>query len=69
MVTPVQVIEEKENEKTPSPAPDAQIWDLPQNEQEVKSVLDNDLPDALKTQEGTSKDDLGSRKLKDENSE
>jgi hypothetical protein len=29
LVTPLQVIEEKELEKTPSPAPDTHIWDLP----------------------------------------
>jgi hypothetical protein len=49
LVTPVQIIEEKEPKKTPSPAPDAQIQDFPQNEEEVKSVLDIDFPNAPET--------------------
>jgi hypothetical protein len=45
LVTPVQIIEEKEPEKASSLAPDAQIH-LPQSEQEVESVLDTKLPNA-----------------------
>jgi hypothetical protein len=66
LVTPVQIIEEKEPEKTPSPAPDAQIWDLPQNEQEVESVLDTDFPNAPETQMGSPKDESGSVEHKEE---
>jgi hypothetical protein len=50
-VTPVHIEEEKEPEKTSSPVPDAQIQGLPQNEQEVESVLDTELPNAPETQE------------------
>jgi hypothetical protein len=56
LVTPVQIIEEKEPEKASSPAPDTQIH-LPQNEQEVESVLDTDHPDAPETQEDSPKDE------------
>jgi hypothetical protein len=45
LVTLVQITEEKEPEKASSPAPDAQIQGLPQNDQEVKSVLDTELLD------------------------
>jgi hypothetical protein len=57
LVTPVHIIEEKEPEKTSSPAPDAQIQGLPQNEQEVESVLDTELPNAPETQEDSPKDE------------
>jgi hypothetical protein len=50
LVTPVQITEEKEPEKASSPAPDAQIQGLPQNDQEVKSVLDTELLDVPKNQ-------------------
>jgi len=56
LVTPVQIIEEKGPEKASSPTPDAQIC-LPQNEQEVESVLDTNQPDALETQEDSPKDE------------
>jgi hypothetical protein len=64
-VTPVQIIEEKEPEKESSLAPDAQIF-LPQSEQEVESVLDTKLPNALDTQEDSPKDVPGSCKQKEE---
>jgi hypothetical protein len=66
LVTPVQIIEEKEPEKTSSPAPDAQIWGLPQNEQEVESVLDTELPDAPETQADSLKDEPGRDEQKEE---
>jgi hypothetical protein len=50
LVTLVKIIEEKELEMASSPAPDAQIQGLPQNDQEVKSVLDIELLDVLETQ-------------------
>jgi hypothetical protein len=46
-VTLVKIIEEKEPEKASSPAPDAQIQILPQNDQEVESVLDTELLNVL----------------------
>jgi hypothetical protein len=64
LVTLVQIIEEKEPQKASSPAPDAQIF-LPQSEQEVKSVLDTKLPDALETQEDSLKDEPGSCEQKE----
>jgi hypothetical protein len=66
LVTPVQITEEKELEKTPSPALNSQIWDLPQNEQEVESVLDTNLPDAPETQAGSPKDVSRSGEEKEE---
>jgi hypothetical protein len=56
LVTPVHIEEEKEPEKTSSPVPDSQIQGLPQNEQEVESVLDTELPNAPETQADSSKD-------------
>jgi hypothetical protein len=55
LVTPVHIVEENEPEKTSSPAPDARIQGLPQNEQEVESVLDTELPNAPETQADSPK--------------
>jgi hypothetical protein len=49
LVTLVQIIEEKEPDKASSPAPDAQIQGLPQNDQEIESVLDTEILDVPKT--------------------
>jgi hypothetical protein len=65
-VTPVHIEEEKEPEKTSSPVPDAQIQGLPQNEQEVESVLDTELPNAPETQADSLKDEPGSGEQKEE---
>jgi hypothetical protein len=40
--------------------------DLPENQQEVESVLETDLPYAPKTQAGSPKDKLGSNEHKSE---
>jgi hypothetical protein len=61
----VHIIEEKEPEKVSSPAPEAQI-SFPQNEQEVDSVLDTKLPNALETQEDNPKDEPRPREQKEE---
>jgi hypothetical protein len=66
LVTPVHIVEEKEPEKTSSPAPDARIQGLPQNEQEVESVLDTELPNAPETQADSLKDEPGSGEQKEE---
>jgi hypothetical protein len=66
LVTLVQIIEEKEPEKTSSPSPNAQILGLPHNEQEVESVLDTELPDALETQADSPKDEPGTDEQKEE---
>jgi hypothetical protein len=65
LVTPVSIAEEKELKKASSPTLDAQIWDLPQNEQEVQSVLDTEIPDAPETQLDILKDELGSSEQKE----
>jgi hypothetical protein len=44
LVTQVHIKEEKGPEKTSSHVPDTQIQGIPHNEQEVKSVLDTELP-------------------------
>jgi hypothetical protein len=59
LVTPVQIIEEKEPEKASCPAPDVQFQSLQQRDQELKSVLDTDLLDAPNTQVDKPRDDLG----------
>jgi hypothetical protein len=66
LVTLVQITEEKEPEKASSPAPDAQIQGLPQNDQEVKSVLDTELLDVPETQVDILKDELGSGEQEEE---
>jgi hypothetical protein len=66
LVTPVHIEEEKEPEKTSSLVPDSQIQGLPQNEQEVESVLDTELPNAPETQVDSPKDELGSGEPKEE---
>jgi hypothetical protein len=66
LVTPVPIMEEKDPEKESTPAPDAQIHGLPQNEQEVESVLDTELPNAPDTQVDSPKDELGSGEQKEE---
>jgi hypothetical protein len=66
LVTPVHIEEEKEPEKTSSPVPDAQIQGLPQNEQEIESVLDTELPNAPETQADSPKDEPGSGEQKEE---
>jgi hypothetical protein len=65
LVTPVQIIEEKELEKEYSPSPNAQIC-LPWSEKKVESVLDTKLPDASETQEDSPKDEPGSGEQKEE---
>jgi hypothetical protein len=49
LVTPVQITKGKEPEKASSPTPDAQIRGLPQNDQEVESILDTKLLDVLES--------------------
>jgi hypothetical protein len=66
LVTLVPITDEKEPEKASSPVLDAQIWGLPQNDQEVESVLDTELLDVLETQAYSLKDELGSGKQKEE---
>jgi hypothetical protein len=58
--TPVHVEEEKGPEKTSSPLPDVQTQEVPQKEKDVESVPDTKLPDALETQEDSSRDNPGS---------
>jgi hypothetical protein len=55
----VQITEEKEPEKSSSPAPDAQIQILPQNDQEVEIILEIEPLDVLGTQVDNPKDKLG----------
>jgi hypothetical protein len=64
LVTLVPIIEEKDPKKSSSPFRNAQIRGLPQNEQEVKNVLETKLPDALETQAYSPKDEprLGEQK-------
>jgi hypothetical protein len=66
LVTLVQITEEKEPEKASSPAPDAQIQGLPQNDQEVESVLDTELLNVPGTQVDIPKDELGSGEQEEE---
>jgi hypothetical protein len=66
MVTLVQITEEKEHEKASSPSPNAQIWDLPQNDQEVESVLDIELLNVLETQMDSPTNEPGLVKQKEE---
>jgi hypothetical protein len=62
----VQIKEEKEPDKAYSPAPDAQIQDLPQNDQEVKNVLDTELLDVPENQMDILTDEPGSGKQNEE---
>jgi hypothetical protein len=66
LVTLVQITEEKEPKKASSPAPNAQIQGLPQNDQEVKSVLDTELLDVPETQVDSPKDEPGSSEQEEE---
>ena len=66
LVTLVQMTKEKEPKKASSPTPDAQIRGLPQNDQEVESVLDTELLDVPGTQVDKPKYDLGSGKQEEE---
>jgi hypothetical protein len=66
LVSPIQITEEKEPKIVSSPTPDAQIQSLPWSDQEVQSVLDTDLLDALGTQVDSPKDDLGSGEQEEE---
>jgi hypothetical protein len=59
LVTPIQITEEKEPEKVSSPVPDAPIQNLPQSDQEVKSILDNEILYTPGTQVDSPKDELG----------
>jgi hypothetical protein len=59
LVTLVHIKEEKEPEKTSCPVPDTQAQGLQHREQEVKSVLDTQLPNALETQVNNPKDEQG----------
>jgi hypothetical protein len=65
-VTHVHIEEEKGPEKISSPVPDAQIQEVPQKEQEAKSVLDTKFSDALDTQADSLKDESGSDEPKEE---
>jgi hypothetical protein len=66
LVTPVQITEVKEREKVSSPGPNAQIQSLPRIDEEVESVLDIELLDALGTQLDNPKDVLGSGEQEEE---
>jgi hypothetical protein len=59
LVTLVQITEEKEPEKASSPVPNAQIQSLPQNDQEVKSVLEIEILNGTGTQVDSLKDEIG----------
>ena len=65
LVTLVHIEEEKEPKKTSSPVPDTQAQGIQWSKQEIESVLDTQLPNALETQENSSKDDQGSGKSKE----
>jgi hypothetical protein len=66
LVTPMCIEEEKELKKTSSLVPDSQIQGFPQREQEIESVLDTQLPNALETQADSPKDEPGSGERKEE---
>jgi hypothetical protein len=66
LVTPMHITEEKEPEKASSPAPDAQISGLPQNDQEVKSVIDTELLDVPEAQMDNLTDEPGLCEQKEE---
>jgi hypothetical protein len=66
LVTLVHITKEKEPKKPSSPALNAQIQGLPQNDQEVKSILDTDLLDVPRTQVDILKDELGLGKQEEE---
>jgi hypothetical protein len=66
LVAPVQITQEKEPKKASSLAPDAQIQGLPQNDQEVESVLDTEILNVLETQMNISMDEPGSGEQKEE---
>jgi hypothetical protein len=65
-VPPIQIIEEKELEKTSYPAPNDQIWIPSHNNKEVESVLDTEPLNVPKNQKDIPTDEPGSGEHKEE---
>jgi hypothetical protein len=66
LVTPMQIMEEKEPERASTPGLDASIQNLPQRDHEVESVLDTEILEFLGTPIESYRDELGSGGYKEE---
>jgi hypothetical protein len=66
LVTQFQITEEREPDKASTVGPNASIQNLTQSDHEVESVLETELLDLLGTPIGTSRDELGLGRHKEE---